>query len=33
MIEAFKHFENPFAEPPEGLMNIVSKEIMPEKVF
>ena len=28
MIEAFKHFENPFSDPSEELMNTVSKELM-----
>ena len=33
LIEAFKHFENPFFDPPEELMNIVSKELMSGKVY
>ena len=30
-IEAFKHFENAFFDPPEELMNVVSKELMSTK--
>ena len=31
MIEAFKHFENTLSDPPEDLMNIISKELMSAK--
>ena len=33
LIEAFKHFQTPFSDPPEELMNIVSKELMSAKAF
>lgn len=28
MIEVFKHFKNPFSDPPEKLLNTISKELM-----
>ena len=31
MIKVFKYLENPFSDPPEELMNIVSKELMSAK--
>ena len=33
LIEIFKHFENPFSDPPEELMNIISKELMSERLL
>ena len=31
LIEAFKHFENTLSDPPEELLNIISKELMSAK--